>query len=334
MQMMAHNEGFVVKPSESHTGSNARRCLVCDRLVQAEDRYAARGSWLYVRCRECGLVFLHTLPDTSALSSFYNESYEVDFDRYLQGIRRRSEKILLDLESRFPQRGKLLEIGSSYGGFLAEAKRRGWNVTGIELSEKSAEYGRSKLGVTICTGRLEDHFAKLKGQFDVVTAFHVIEHVSEPLEFLEKCRGLLRPGGLLFLKTPNIDSIAARMAGPLWQWLDPPAHLYLFSPPTLAALLRRAGLHTDKLETEQGDAHTNLFEAVAFAAKSILSRSGEKAFKEAQVSTSRRITEAVCHFLYLPFQVVVDPLLAAKMLQPELRAWAWNSGGLSGSKGR
>ncbi len=309
-------------PREFAQAPRAGQCPLCGCVVPPQEPYITRASWTYSRCPECQLVFLNPSPDDHALRSYYNDGYEVDFKRYQQGLRARSKGILQELGAHLPRRGKLLEIGCSYGGFLAEARKLGWEVQGIELSEDASRYAREKLGVTVYTGTLEDQMICLDGPFDAIALFHVIEHVRDPLGFLQLCCTLLCPGGLLVLKTPNVESLVARLAGPLWQWVSPPAHLVLFSPETLELLLHRAGYLPLGMWSLQGDAHSNLFEGAGWVAKRLFSRSGEGAIKKVQQSKGKRMAEAVCDAIYFPFRFVVDPWLAWKMLQPELHALA------------
>src|ERR1700676_1239771 len=233
-------------------------CALCDRDVSTQDKYAQRGRWAYFRCPSCGLVFLYPAPDDKALQDFYNSSYEVEFQSYFKGVRRRAKITLDELETRFPNHGRLLEVGCSYGGFLAEARSRVWDVTGVELSETAADHARS-LGLRIFSGSLADQIPYLGEPYDVLVMFHVIEHVSNPLALLELCRKLIKPRGLLVLKTPNVESFIAKITGSSWHWISPPAHLYLYSPATLKKLLIKAGYRTITLNSSQGDAHNNLF---------------------------------------------------------------------------
>jgi len=79
--------------------------------------------------------------------------------------------------------------------------------------------------------------------FDAVTMSHVIEHVPEPIQTLSECARILRPGGRLFLWTPNHSSLGCRVFGKHWRGLEPPRHLHLFSPRSLKSLLNKAGLN-------------------------------------------------------------------------------------------
>lgn len=298
-------------------------CHLCDRAVPIRDKYAQRGNWSYFRCSSCGLVFLYPAPDHEALQDFYNNAYEVEFRSYFKGVRRRARITLEELEKRFPKHGRLLEVGCSYGGFLAEARSKGWDVTGVELSETSADHARS-LGLRIFSGSLPDQMPHLGAPYDVLVMFHVIEHVPDPLALLELCRKLIKPHGLLVLKTPNVESSIAKLTGASWHWISPPAHLYLYSPATLKKLIAKAGYRTVTLKTSQGDAHNNFFAIVSGITRQAFFQSNTQSIAQMRRTFPVRLIEMACEIAYYPFRILMDPWLGATLRQPELYAVAMN----------
>jgi SAM-dependent methyltransferase len=299
-------------------------CQLCDHIVSARDIYAQRGSYSYLRCPVCGLVFLHPLPNDQELQEFYNNSYEVDFESYFHGVRGRSRNTLNELGKRFSKPGRLLELGCSYGGFLDEARRAGWDVTGIEVSEAASAQARERLGLRVFTGTLQDQLQHLDGPYDVLAMFHVIEHIQNPVILLEACRKLIKPGGLLVLKTPNVASSIARITGSSWHWVSPPAHVYLYSPETLGKLLTKSGYQPLTLQSAQGDAHNNLFAAASGIARKTLLHSSAESLVHVRRTWPLKIFQAACETLYYPFRIVLDPWLATRLRQPELYAVAAN----------
>jgi 2-polyprenyl-3-methyl-5-hydroxy-6-metoxy-1,4-benzoquinol methylase len=117
---------------------------------------------------------------------------------------------------------------------------QGWQVTGVDISSVAVERVRSKLGLHALLGSLPQE-ALEPGSFDVITMWHSLEHVHEPLSVLCEARHLLAPGGRLLVAVPNIASLPFRWFGPAWYGLDLPRHLTHFSPATLGTLLMRAG---------------------------------------------------------------------------------------------
>jgi SAM-dependent methyltransferase len=300
-------------------------CHLCNCVVPEGATYAQKYGWSYVQCSGCGLVLLHPVPDEATLRAYYNDGYEVDFDRYTKNLRRGSESILGDLKKQFPGRGRLLEVGCSYGGFLAEARRDGWEVTGVELSETASRYARDQLSLRVFTGSLHDQLRQLGEPYEAVALFHVIEHVPDPVQLLEQCRKLIRPGGLLVLKTPNVASLIARLTKATWQWVSPPAHLYLYSPKTLALLLEKAGYQPIAYRSAQGDANNNLFAIMSSVVKWSFLRSSGQPKSQLRKSLPVRIVERTCEFIYYPFGLSIDPWLESRLWQPELYAVASNA---------
>jgi len=147
-----------------------------------------------------------------------------------------------DLLKGYRGNGRLLDVGTGFGFFLAEMKNRGWEVAGVEISQKALDYAGNVLGLTIHPGPLErvvfpDH------QFDAVTGFYVIEHLSHPMAFLKECHRILKPGGLLLLRYPNTTPIKnlLRFFGVENHLYDLPAHLSDFSPRIIEQCLERIG---------------------------------------------------------------------------------------------
>jgi 2-polyprenyl-3-methyl-5-hydroxy-6-metoxy-1,4-benzoquinol methylase len=144
--------------------------------------------------------------------------------------------------------GALLEVGCGSGRFLDRMRRAGWAVQGTDFDPVVAERVRKRFGMTIDVGDLRAlHYPA--ESYDVVAMSQVIEHVHDPLEQLAECRRLLRPGGRLVLSTPNARALAHRMYGRAWRGLEPPRHLHIFTPASLARCAARSGLQVERVET-------------------------------------------------------------------------------------
>jgi SAM-dependent methyltransferase len=190
------------------------------------------------RCRECGTVQQPSLPAGGELHELYRS---MEDDAYLdeeQG-RRATSRRLLDLIGRYVPAGRLLEVGCGHGLLLDEARRRGYEVRGVELSASAAAYARDVLELDVREEPLE---AVQPGEgFAAIVMADVIEHLDDPLEALDRCRDLLAPGGVLCVVTPDPSSLTARLAGSRW-WGYLPAHTYLLPRLTLRELLSARGL--------------------------------------------------------------------------------------------
>jgi 2-polyprenyl-3-methyl-5-hydroxy-6-metoxy-1,4-benzoquinol methylase len=151
-------------------------------------------------------------------------------------------------------RGKLLDVGCGNGAFLSRMREAGWEVSGIEPDPAAARQARERQGIQAVFGTMEE--ARFQdASFDAVTLSNVIEHVYDPFDLLSKCRRLLKTGGALVLLTPNLDSLGHQRFRRSWYSLDPPRHLYLFSPRTLRDCCEKAGLQVKVLRTSARVAH-------------------------------------------------------------------------------
>jgi SAM-dependent methyltransferase len=285
--------------------------------------------YTYLRCSCCGVVYLERTMPNSELETFYNTSFEVNRDSQARKVDRQGGPLLAMLGRLLPDKGNLLEIGCSYGHFLGLAQQDGWDVEGIEISRVAADWARQEVGIPVYAGALEDALPKLRLPYDAVVILHVLEHVPEPTRFVSQLRQLLRPGGVLLVRTPNSSSWIASFCGSAWEWLSPPAHICLFTPPSLRFLLEHAGFQVDFLDTQRGDAHNTLFEITRSMAKQAFA-SAERANFPEKLPPSRTswygCIEAVSDFLYQPFERVESLFFKRKLRYPELVAAARRSG--------
>ncbi|HEY3188696.1 MAG TPA: class I SAM-dependent methyltransferase, partial [Solirubrobacteraceae bacterium] len=191
------------------------------------------------RCRECGTVQQPSLPRGGALHDLYRDMRDAEYLAEEEG-RRRTARRLLDLVGSHVPRGRLLDVGCGHGLLLAEARDRGYDVEGLELSADAARHARERLGLPVRELALED--AELDGErFDVVVLADVLEHLEDPVGALDRCAELLGPDGALLVVTPDPSSLTARLARDRW-WGYLPAHCCLLPRVTLRELVTARGL--------------------------------------------------------------------------------------------
>jgi SAM-dependent methyltransferase len=236
-------------------------CLLCgsrhwSQLIEAPDQIAGgSGLWFaVVQCQDCGLCFTNPRPNVSSIGQFYPPDY------WPQRAPRPRERKTNDprwgrrwfrflQESRaLPRQGecRLLDFGCGGGAFLDRMHRRGWQVTGMDLSPVAVQDIRADLRLPAIVGTLP-HADLRPASFDVITMWHSLEHVHQPREVLQQAYALLAPGGKLVVAVPNIDSLPFRWFGQAWFGLDLPRHLTHFAPRTLQGLLERAGFQVGKI---------------------------------------------------------------------------------------
>jgi len=244
--------------------------------------FGVGGAWQLKQCPSCGLAWLDPTPVEGDIGKLYRKysthiagtaGHSNDDSSFAQrvtdallaesfGYRERAPDFWAALagrcaaQSRFlrecigmsvswldgAQRGRLLDVGSGNGEFLARMRDLGWDVVGVEPDSKAAQVSRETYGLTVYSGSLEG--ANLSAQsFDAMTLIHVIEHLSDPVQTLKSARELLKTGGRLVILTPNIASLGHRWFGDHWRGLEPPRHLFLFSAESLRRVVEDAGFH-------------------------------------------------------------------------------------------
>ncbi|MBI5370005.1 class I SAM-dependent methyltransferase [Candidatus Uhrbacteria bacterium] len=224
-------------------------CPICDSgnyqvlLRHGKDRYIKKLSCpkiQYVLCRECGFTFQNPQPDGEALKRFYVEGeFETSTsEKYFRVSREDAQSKIVWLKKNYGEgEGEnALEIGSSSGIFLNELKKCGWNVFGIEPSVPFSKYSRDYFGLNIQTGFFSErtfHHEK----FDLIVALHILEHVPDPLNFLQNIHARLNKKGVLFLEVPNIFGMRADRA--VTDYFSS-IHLMMFTPKTIVGLLGKA----------------------------------------------------------------------------------------------
>ncbi|HZX34258.1 MAG TPA: class I SAM-dependent methyltransferase [archaeon] len=195
------------------------------------------------KCGSCGTVYVSPPPAGRRLSEYYKGNY---YEKpgfvfgIIQGLRKNFFSGI--------KPGKALDVGCGAGTFLKTMKSLGWECHGIEVSESSKKFTGelASQGIDIKYGDLLKAGYK-KNSFDLITFWHVAEHLNNPGLYLAHSRELLKKGGLLFIAVPNINSLSFRLWKSNWFHLDVPRHLSHFSPETISALAEKNGFRIVKI---------------------------------------------------------------------------------------
>lgn len=229
-------------------------CVVCGS-EQAEELFV-KLSFPYLRCPRCSMVFISPRPLPNYLEAYYQTSKSFNYfvTKTMTDTRRaRQEKIMRVRANRLiaslqrhtsASHLRVLEVGSGSGIFSQEVMNAipeglSIDIVGVEPSPAAAQQAAA-LGFTVFECTLENLPVGQLEPFDAIISFEVIEHLFDPAAFIESSKQLLKPGGLLYFTTPNVEGFDNQMLGPAAPTFCPP-HLNLFSPRSVEAFLRRHG---------------------------------------------------------------------------------------------
>lgn len=242
--------------------------------------FCAPGKWTLYQCTLCGSAYLDPRPSRETVHMAYSVYYthtpfgcpSVDsisgwrrlqrslangYRNFRYGTQEQpanplgiflahlfpTKKALLDREFRELPRpfagGRVLEVGFGNGAFLERARAAGWQVVGVDPDPVVVANARGR-GLNVRQGGIEA-IADEQNAFDIITMSHVIEHVHDPVATIEIAYQLLKPGGILWLETPNIMSTGHRMFESSWRGLEVPRHLTLFNWQSMSKVLHKLG---------------------------------------------------------------------------------------------
>jgi len=221
-------------------------------IVRARCRITNRGKKFFkiAKCRRCGFVYLNPRPEKEEIKKYYPPWYHsrpqatvTDVTKtklwgipWREAMKNKAEPIL-----RYKKKGRILDIGCGDGSLLKFLKESGWQTYGVEFQDSSSLYARDILGLNVFPGRF-DEANYPENSFDVITLFHVLEHLPNPSGTLKKARLLLRKDGFLFIEVPNFHSFEAKIFRSRWVGISAPLHLYHFTPRTLPMMLKSCGM--------------------------------------------------------------------------------------------
>lgn len=236
-------------------------CALCGGRSRRE-RFRA-GPHAVVTCRSCDLTYVTPRLEAGVLlAEVYDTSYwsapaprDRGYGDYLGDAdlyRATFELRLRALAPFVPTRGRALDVGCGPGLFLGVLKARGWEVVGIEPSERARTAAEARLGPGVVQARTLVEADFPLASFDLVTFWDVLEHLPDPLEALRSARALLAPGGRLVIETQDVKSLAARLLGRRWHHYKHAEHLWHFHRGTLRRALEASGLQPLSMRAAPG----------------------------------------------------------------------------------
>ncbi|MDX1685481.1 MAG: class I SAM-dependent methyltransferase [Saprospiraceae bacterium] len=228
-------------------------CIICGEKDQSEyltvrDHSISGEDFHIARCKNCGFSSTKDAPSQEKIGKYYESEDYISHSDTTKGLIDRAyhwaRSFMLRkkknwVESQCQEKGELLDIGSGTGYFLNEMKKSGWDVTGIEINEKARRFSQEEFDVRVYEPDQLHEFTERS--FDVISLWHVLEHVHEINAYWDLFSRLLKEDGVLMIAVPNIQSIDSKYYGAYWAALDVPRHLWHFRPEDIVRLAKNHG---------------------------------------------------------------------------------------------
>jgi 2-polyprenyl-3-methyl-5-hydroxy-6-metoxy-1,4-benzoquinol methylase len=228
--------------------SETSPCLICQSqknslFLRVPNRFNLEETFSLVRCEECNFKFLSPRPDAQEILAYYEDE---DYQPHQQGVRSLSGKIYQWVRIRnniykrkmiekLVSKGTILDYGCGTGEFLKEMKTADWEVRGFEPSEKARETA-SSYGI-----QLIHDIQQLEKPVNIITLWHVLEHIHQPIALIQALKKCLDASGYLLIAVPNYQSFDAKIFRENWVAYDAPRHLYHFQPADMERFLTQHG---------------------------------------------------------------------------------------------
>lgn len=231
------------------------QCPVCQAAQQrevfaAKDYTVSNESFMILECPQCSLRYTQGIPDAAHIGPYYHSenyishtnTYKGLVNRLYQAVRKRTirSKVAMVKNVTGLDKGTHLDVGSGTGTFANAMREAGWQTTGLEPDPDARAMAKNLYGLDL--RETAELYTLPEGHFDVITLWHVMEHVHDLHPYVQRMQQLLKPGGTLIIAVPNYTSKDAEIYGPYWAAYDVPRHLYHFSPASVRALVQQHGL--------------------------------------------------------------------------------------------
>lgn len=231
-------------------------CLICgstkiEPFLSCKDYTVSQKMFEIKRCSDCGFRFTSPRPDDKDLGEYYKAESYVSHSDTKKGfvntlyhwVRSYTliKKLQLVMQYTRLKKGKILDYGAGTGAFLETCKKNKWEAYGIEPDETARKIMQEKFSISSYVSLEETKHNNSFSEFDVITAWHVLEHVSDLKETIKSLRIILKDKAILIVAVPNPSSHDAKHYKESWAAYDMPRHLWHFAPADITRLVSDCG---------------------------------------------------------------------------------------------
>lgn len=225
-------------------------CPICqgtsfEKYLDCKDFTVTGETFHLKKCTSCNFVFTNPIPDEASIGKYYQSENYISHSNTSKGIinklyhlvRTITIKQKLKLVTTLNKRkGSLLDIGCGTGYFLKECKTAGWKIAGTEPDDQTRQAAITNTGIQI-----DSSIFSLSGKYDIITMWHVLEHIHRLNENIDHIKNLLNKDGKLVIALPNCNSYDAKHYKEYWAAFDVPRHLYHFNENSINILMEKHG---------------------------------------------------------------------------------------------
>lgn len=239
---------------------NQTHCPLCNSaelmpFLNCHDHLLTNETFKLVKCPSCGFVFTQDPPHSEEIGKYYQSQDYVSHSDTRKGIMNKvyhaARNFMLgqkfSMVRKTTKGNNLLDIGTGTGYFPGYMKKKGFNVFGVEIDPKAREAASNKFGFNVYSPA-EFLAGGVPGKFDIITLWHVLEHLDDFDLYLKKMLEQLEKDGTLVIALPNCSAFDARFYKEFWAGYDVPRHLWHFTPSTLKLVAEKHGLTVKKMK--------------------------------------------------------------------------------------
>jgi 2-polyprenyl-3-methyl-5-hydroxy-6-metoxy-1,4-benzoquinol methylase len=233
-------------------------CPVCDNkqttnFLNCIDYTVSQQTFKIVSCSACSFKYTNPRPGSNEIGKFYQSEDYISHSNTKRGLMNKVYQVVrnftiskkLSIIKQYVSRGTILDVGCGTGEFLNFARNNGFQTTGVEPGNDARKYAIENYSLNVYN---EDYIKTIPdSSFDVITMWHVLEHVHELNDRVGELKRIIKDNGIVLIAVPNHTSLDASIYKEYWAAYDLPRHLYHFSPDTITQLFKKHGFKNIKI---------------------------------------------------------------------------------------